>query len=63
MIRVTLGFVLGFILSYLFYKLVNKNHKKLTEIARNFPQSVDINLYKDPAQEAKLCFLILVGYF
>ena len=53
MIRVTLGFVLGFILSYLFYKLVNKNHKKLTEIARNFPQSVDINLYTDPAQEGK----------
>ena len=53
MTRLSLGFILGFILSCVFYKLVNKNHKKIAEIARNFPQSIDINLHKDSAKEDK----------
>ncbi len=47
MIKIAFGFITGLILSFVFYKLIEKNHDKLVKIARNFPKKVDISLYKD----------------
>ena len=46
-IKIAFGFITGLILSFVFYKLIEKNHDKLVKIARNFPKKVDISLYKD----------------
>ena len=57
MIRIVLGFILGFVLCCVFYKLVGRHHKRLAEIVRNFPQPVDISLYNDSEGKDQLRLL------